>query len=173
MIIHLVFLHENGSRNNIGLNRNIDKIQFHPYFSTKDIIFIVISICFSLTISFYHPYILGDVVNNIPANAIQTPLHIQPEWYFLSSYAILRSLPRKTAGVLALVASVSIFFIIPIYKIKFSTKFSRNRYYIFWFILATFLLLIKLGAIPAEEPYINMGQVTSFIYFALILILNT
>lgn len=173
VIIHLVFLHENGSRNNIGLNRNIDKIQFHPYFSTKDIIFIVISICFSLTISFYHPYILGDVVNNIPANAIQTPLHIQPEWYFLSSYAILRSLPRKTAGVLALVASVSIFFIIPIYKIKFSTKFSRNRYYIFWFILATFLLLIKLGAIPAEEPYINMGQVTSFIYFALILILNT
>jgi ubiquinol-cytochrome c reductase cytochrome b subunit len=78
-LIHLIFLHKEGSRNRIGLNRNIDKIQFHPYFTVKDTIFIMLVLVVSAVISFFAPYALGDAVNNVPANAIQTPVHIQPE----------------------------------------------------------------------------------------------
>ena len=131
VIMHLAFLHQNGSRNRIGVARRIDKVEFHPYFSVKDFLFIVLVIILSLVISFFIPFILGDAVNNIPANPMQTPAHIQPEWYFLPSYAILRALPRKTAGVLALVISVSIYFIMPFYALRFSTKFSSYRYIIF------------------------------------------
>jgi len=130
-LIHLVFLHYQGSRNRLGINRNIDKIQFHPYFTVKDTIFIIGVILISIIISFFTPYLLGDAINNVPANAMQTPVHIQPEWYFLPSYAILRSLQRKTAGVLALFLSVSIFYLIPLFKIKFSTKFRYTRQIIF------------------------------------------
>lgn len=172
VIIHLTFLHEEGSRNNIGLNRNMDKIEFHPYFSVKDLIFIALSIAAALTISFYTPYLLGDSVNNIPANSIQTPLHIQPEWYFLCSYAILRALPRKAAGVVALILSVSIFLVLPLYRMKFSTKFNRKRYYIFWTTIFRFLFLIKIGAIPAEEPCIILRKCGSILYFTSILTLN-
>jgi quinol-cytochrome oxidoreductase complex cytochrome b subunit len=94
-------------------------------------VFIILVLTISVLISFFQPYILGDAINNVPANAIQTPVHIQPEWYFLPSYAILRSLPRKTAGVLALLLSVSIFYIMPLFKLKFSTKFNFYRQIIF------------------------------------------
>lgn len=172
VIIHLFFLHKEGSRNPIGLNRNIDKVEFHPYFSVKDIYFLILVLIGSLLISFYIPYILGDPVNNVPANAMQTPVHIQPEWYFLPSYAILRSLPNKTAGVLALALSVSIFYVLPLFKFKFSTKFSNQRYMIFWVTAATFLFLIKMGAIPAEEPYVRLRQVSSVIYLTRIILIN-
>ena len=172
VLTHLIFLHSQGSRNRLGLNRNIDKIQFHPYFSVKDLYFIAAVILLSFTISFFLPYILGDAINNVPANSIQTPVHIQPEWYFLPSYAILRALPRKTAGVLALLLSVSIFFIIPLYKIRFSTKFSSNRYLLFWAILASFLFLIEMGALPAEEPYVQIRKWGAIIYFSTILMIN-
>lgn len=172
ILVHLVFLHEEGSRNRIGINRNMDKVQFHPYFSVKDLSFILIILVLSFLVSFFFPYILGDAINNVPANPIQTPVHIQPEWYFLPSYAILRSLPRKTAGVVALLLSVSIFYIIPIFKIKFSTKFSSNRYILFWAVIATFLFLIKIGALPAEEPYVEMSKWGSLIYFSSLLLIN-
>lgn len=172
IILHLAFLHKEGRRNRIGLNRNIDKIQFHPYFTIKDLLFILRSIIISILISIYTPYLLGDPVNNIPANPIQTPIHIQPEWYFLSSYAILRSLPRKTAGVIALALSVSIFYVLPLYKIKFSTKFSSYRNLFFWRILIIFIYIIKMGALPAEEPYVRFRKIGTFMYFILILILN-
>lgn len=172
VIIHLVFLHDQGSRNRLGVNRNLDKIQFHPYFSVKDLIFIILVIMGSLIISFFFPYILGDAINNVPANSIQTPIHIQPEWYFLPSYAILRALPRKTAGVLALLMSVSIFYFISAYKISFSTKFSITRNLFFWTMLARFLYLMKIGALPAEEPYVEMRKIGSIFYFSSILLLN-
>lgn len=172
VIIHLAVLHEEGSRNRLGVNRNIDKLEFHPYFSVKDLIFIFGVILSSIIISFYYPYILGDSVNNVPANAIQTPVHIQPEWYFLTSYAILRSLPRKTAGVIALALSVRIFYLIPIFNLKFSVKFSSYRYLIFWMIIISFIFLIKIGALPAEEPYVQIRKVGAIIYFSSILILN-
>lgn len=171
-LIHLIFLHEQGSSNSLGLNRNKDKIRFHPYFTVKDTLFILIVVNISIIISFFLPYILGDAVNNVPANAMQTPVHIQPEWYFLPSYAILRALPRKTAGVLALLLSVSIFYVIPIFKLKFSTKFRNFRQLIFWSILARFLFLIKIGALPAEEPYVNMSKWGAIFYFRTIIIIN-
>lgn len=172
VMIHLVFLHKEGSRNRVGLDRNIDKVQFHPYFSVKDTYFISLVIIISFLISFFLPYILGDAVNNVPANSIQTPVHIQPEWYFLPSYTILRALPRKTAGVLALLLSVSIFYIIPIFKIRFSTKFSSYRYLIFWRMLATFIFLIKIGSLPAEEPYVEIRKWGAIMYFSSILLVN-
>lgn len=165
-------LHKEGSRNRIGINSNLDKVKFHPYFSIKDTRFILIIIIIRLTISIQTPYLLRDPVNNIPANAIQTPIHIQPEWYFLPSYAILRSLPRKSRGVLALIISVSIFLIIPWYKIKFSTKFSYNRTITFWLIISRFIYIIKLGAIPAEEPYVIIRKIGTLIYFRRIIIIN-
>lgn len=172
VIIHLFFLHKEGSRNSLGLHRNIDKVEFHPYFSLKDLYFIILIIRISIIISFFFPFAFGDSVNNIPANAIQTPVHIQPEWYFLASYAILRSLPRKTAGVIALLLSVSIFYIMPIFKMSFSTKFSYHRYLIFWLIIFSFIFLIKLGALPAEEPYVFIRKVGAIIYFTIISIIN-
>lgn len=172
VLIHLIFLHKEGSRNRLGLNRNIDKIRFHPYFSVKDLSFIILVIILSFLISFFLPYVLGDPINIVPANAIQTPIHIQPEWYFLPSYAILRALPRKTAGVLALIISVSIFYLIPAYKITFSTKFSSRRYIIFWTIIASFLYLIKIGSLPAEDPYVSIRKWGAIVYFSSVLIIN-
>lgn len=171
-ILHLLFLHEQGSSNSLGIRRNIDKIHFHPYFTVKDTIFIIGVIVISVIISFFTPYILGDAINNVPANSIQTPVHIQPEWYFLPSYAILRALPRKTAGVLALLLSVSIFYFIPLFKLKFSTKFNFYRQTIFWVIIASFLFLIKIGALPAEEPYVEIRKWGALIYFSSILAVN-
>lgn len=172
VIVHLAVLHKEGSRNNLGLNRNLDKLEFHPYFSVKDLMFIMGIILFSIIVSFYIPYLLGDAVNNVPANAIQTPVHIQPEWYFLPSYAILRSLPRKTAGVIALALSVRIFYLIPNFNLKFSTKFRSYRYIIFWTIIISFIFLMKIGALPAEEPYVEISKAGALIYFSSILILN-
>lgn len=172
VIIHLFILHKEGSRNRLGLNRNLDKMEFHPYFSIKDLTFIIGVLILSMLISFYYPYILGDSVNNVPANAIQTPVHIQPEWYFLTSYAILRALPRKTAGVVALILSVSIFYFIPIFYTKFSTKFSYYRYFIFWLIIIRFFFLIKIGALPAEEPYVLLRKVVAIIYLSRIILIN-
>lgn len=172
VLVHLLALHKEGSRNRLGFNRNIDKVEFHPYFSVKDLYFIVVVLILSVTIRFYLPYILGDPVNNVPANAMQTPVHIQPEWYFLSSYAILRSLPRKTAGVIALALSVSVFFILPLYNYRFSTKFRSTRYAIYWIVAFCFLFIIKIGALPAEEPYVTVGQIGTILYFRTILTLN-
>lgn len=172
VFIHLIFLHEKGSRNRIGINRNLDKISFHPYFSVKDLIFIIAIILGSILISIHAPYILGDAINNVPANPIQTPIHILPEWYFLPSYAILRALPTKTAGVIGLILSVAIFYIITRFKIKFSVKFSFQRLFVFWTIIIRFIFLIKIGASPAEEPYIIIRKTISLIYFTSIIILN-
>lgn len=172
VITHLYLLHKEGSRNSLGLRRNLDKVEFHPYFSVKDLYFILIVIRAALVVSFYMPYLLGDPVNNIPANSIETPAHIQPEWYFLPSYAILRSLPRKTAGVIALGLSVAIYYVIPLFKLKFASKFNSYRYLIFWVIIASFIYLIKLGSLPAEEPYVFLRKVGTIIYFSVILSLN-
>lgn len=172
VLIHLVLLHKEGSRNRLGLNRNVDKIEFHPYFSTKDLYFIIIIIIIFICIRFYQPYIMGDPVNNVPANAIQTPINIQPEWYFLPSYAILRALPRKTAGVIALILSVSIYLALPLYNFKYRRKFRSIRIVTFWFFLFRFIFLIKIGALPAEEPYILIRKWAAIMYFSLILTLN-
>lgn len=171
-IIHLLFLHQTGSNNPLGLNRDIDKIPFHPYFSFKDIVGFIILIITLTLLSLLYPYLLGDPDNFIPANPLVTPIHIQPEWYFLFAYAILRSIPNKLGGVIALVLSIAILFILPFTN---KSKFRGLEFYpinqiIFWSLLGTTLLLTWIGARPVEDPYIITGQLLTVFYFFLYLI---
>lgn len=167
-LIHILFLHETGSNNPIGLNSNIDKIPFHPYFTYKDIVgFIVITIILILLV-LINPYLLGDPDNFIPANPLVTPVHIQPEWYFLFAYAILRSIPNKLGGVIALVLSIAILAILPFYHLS---KFRGIQFYpinqiLFWVMVVTVILLTWIGARPVEEPYVIVGQILTVVYFS-------
>lgn len=167
VIIHLLFLHQTGSNNPLGTNRNIDKIPFHPYFSYKDIFGFIIIIFLLTILTLTNPYLLGDPDNFIPANPLVTPIHIQPEWYFLFAYAILRSIPNKLGGVIALVISIAILFFMPFFNNK---KIQRNSFYpinkiLFWSLLSILLLLTWIGARPVEDPYILIGQILTIIYF--------
>nr|ABI51779.1 cytochrome b [Bactrocera dorsalis] len=166
-LIHLLFLHQTGSNNPIGLNSNIDKIPFHPYFSYKDIVGFVIMIAALILLTLINPYLLGDPDNFIPANPLVTPVHIQPEWYFLFAYAILRSIPNKLGGVIALVLSIAILAILPFYHLS---KFRGIQFYpinkiLFWTMVVTVILLTWIGARPVEEPYVLVGQILTVIYF--------
>nr|ABI85317.1 cytochrome b [Bactrocera dorsalis] len=166
-LIHLLFLHQTGSNNPIGLNSNIDKIPFHPYFSYKDIVGFVIMIAVLILLTLINPYLLGDPDNFIPANPLVTPVHIQPEWYFLFAYAILRSIPNKLGGVIALVLSIAILAILPFYHLS---KFRGIQFYpinkiLFWTMVVTVILLTWIGARPVEEPYVLVGQILTVIYF--------
>lgn len=166
-IIHLLFLHQTGSNNPLGINSNSDKIPFHPYFSYKDIFGFVIIIIFLTFLNLIAPYALGDPDNFIPANPLVTPPHIQPEWYFLFAYAILRSIPNKLGGVIALVISIAILFILP-FTNKFtfqSSQFYPINQILFWIITITVVLLTWIGARPVEDPYILTGQLLTVIYF--------
>lgn len=166
-IIHLLFLHQTGSNNPLGINRNSDKIPFHPYFSYKDIFGFIIILIFLTFLTLIAPYMLGDPDNFIPANPLVTPPHIQPEWYFLFAYAILRSIPNKLGGVIALVISIAILFILP-FTNKFtfqSTQFYPINQILFWIITITVILLTWIGARPVEDPYILTGQLLTVIYF--------
>ena len=167
-IIHLLFLHQTGSNNPLGVNRNIDKIPFHPSFSFKDIFGFIIIIIILTILTLIAPYELGDPDNFIPANPLVTPPHIQPEWYFLFAYAILRAIPNKLGGVIALVLSIAILFILPFSNhFKFqSTQFYPINQIMFWTILITVLLLTWIGARPVEEPFILTGQLLTCIYFS-------
>ena len=166
-MIHLLFLHQTGRNNPLGLNRNFDKISFHPYFSFKDIFGFIVIIFLLIFICFFFPWILGDPENFIPANPLVTPVHIQPEWYFLIAYAILRSIPNKLGGVIALVMSILILIICPfIYKSKFRGYiFYPINKLLFWFHINIWCILTWLGARPVEDPYILLGQILSVIYF--------
>nr|YP_009655020.1 cytochrome b [Rhyzopertha dominica]QCI56367.1 cytochrome b [Rhyzopertha dominica] len=167
VMIHLLFLHQTGSNNPLGTNSNIDKIPFHPYFSTKDIMGFIVTTMMLMTISLWNPYLLGDPDNFIPANPLVTPVHIQPEWYFLFAYAILRSIPNKLGGVIALIMSIAILFIIPLTnKSKFqSMNFYPVNKFLFWSMVSTVILLTWIGARPVQDPYITTGQVLTIIYF--------
>lgn len=117
-MLHLVFLHQTGSNNPLGVNSNLNKIPFHQYYSYKDLFGFVLLILLLIEVSLLFPNVLGDSENFIPANPLVTPLHIKPEWYFLFAYAILRSIPRKLGGVVRLVISIAILFFLPFLHIK-------------------------------------------------------
>jgi len=168
-IIHLIFLHQTGSNNPIGVNSNLDKIPFHPFFSIKDLLGILFLTLTLTSITLIDPFIMGDVENFIPANPLVTPVHIQPEWYFLFAYAILRSIPNKLGGVLALVASIAILLIIPL---LYKSKIQGNQFYfpnqlLLWILLNMIILLTWIGARPVEDPYVLTGQIITVIYFAI------
>lgn len=167
VLVHLIFLHETGSNNPIGINSNFDKIPFHPYFTIKDILGFFIALYFLFILSMQNPYLLGDPDNFIPANPISTPAHIKPEWYFLFAYAILRSIPNKLGGVIALVISIIILLILPFsnnYKYRASQLYPINKI-LFWTFISIFSLLTWIGARPVEEPFITIGQTLTIVYF--------
>nr|YP_009443423.1 cytochrome b [Pteroptyx maipo]ATR80207.1 cytochrome b [Pteroptyx maipo] len=166
VMIHLMFLHQNGSLNPMGTTNNIDKIQFHPYFTSKDLFgFTIMLMMFTLFILMY-PYLMGDPDNFSPADPLVTPAHIKPEWYFLFAYAILRSIPNKLGGVIALFMSILILIIMPLYKknMKSITFYPINKI-LFWTFTMTTTLLTWIGAKPVEEPFILTGQILTISYF--------
>uniref|UniRef100_A0AAU7YRP1 Cytochrome b n=1 Tax=Rhopalus nigricornis TaxID=3151526 RepID=A0AAU7YRP1_9HEMI len=167
VMIHLLFLHQTGSNNPLGLNSNYDKIPFHPYFSIKDLMGMMLALTAFIMLILLEPYLLGDPENFIPANPLVTPVHIQPEWYFLFAYAILRSIPNKLGGVIAMASSIMIIAILPMTnKMKFQTMmFYPMNKLMFWTLVTTVILLTWIGARPAEEPFILTGQMLTLIYF--------
>nr|YP_009689602.1 cytochrome b [Lepidurus arcticus]QCZ36047.1 cytochrome b [Lepidurus arcticus] len=167
-MIHLLFLHQTGSNNPIGITSDMDSVPFHPYFSIKDLVGFMIMLMSLVTLSLLDPYLLGDPDNFIPANPLVTPAHIQPEWYFLFAYAILRSIPNKLGGVVALLMSILILSILPIFhhsKFRGLEFYPINQIY-FWSLVATVILLTWIGARPVEEPYILTGQILTLVYFS-------
>nr|YP_009542029.1 cytochrome b [Freyastera benthophila]AYR06729.1 cytochrome b [Freyastera benthophila] len=172
-IIHLFFLHQTGSNNPTGIDSSIDKTPFHTYFSTKDTTGFIILFILLTTIVLLYPLILNDPENFNPANPLVTPIHIQPEWYFLFAYAILRSIPNKLGGVIALISSILILFIIPILhnSNNQANTFRPISQHLFWILIITFIILTWIGSQPVEEPFIILGQITSILYFTLFIIL--
>nr|APX40757.1 cytochrome b [Entomoscelis adonidis] len=167
VMIHLLFLHQTGSSNPLGTQSNIDKIPFHPFFSFKDLVGALIMIFILILLTLSNPYLLGDPDNFIPANPLVTPIHIQPEWYFLFAYAILRSIPNKLGGVLALVFSIAILYLMPFINNKkyLSTQFYPINKIMFWTFFTMIILLTWIGARPVEDPYILTGQILTITYF--------
>nr|YP_514629.1 cytochrome b [Rhodeus uyekii]AAZ57216.1 cytochrome b [Rhodeus uyekii] len=173
-IIHLLFLHETGSNNPAGLNSDADKISFHPYFSYKDLLGFILLLMALTCLALFSPNLLGDPENFTPANPLVTPPHIKPEWYFLFAYAILRSIPNKLGGVLALLFSILVLMVVPILHTskQRGLTFRPITQFLFWTLVADMIILTWIGGMPVEHPYIVIGQIASVLYFALFLVLT-
>nr|BAN04925.1 cytochrome b [Cynops pyrrhogaster]BAN04927.1 cytochrome b [Cynops pyrrhogaster] len=172
-MIHLLFLHETGSNNPTGIPSNQDKISFHPYFSYKDLLGFLLALFILVLISLIMPNLLTDPENFIPANPLMAPPHIKPEWYFLFAYAILRSIPNKLGGVIALLMSILILVFVPMLHTskQRSLTFRSTSQTLFWLLVANTLILTWIGGMPVESPFTEIGQITSIIYFLLFIIM--
>nr|AIG52958.1 cytochrome b [Ctenotus helenae]AIG53256.1 cytochrome b [Ctenotus inornatus]AIG53257.1 cytochrome b [Ctenotus inornatus] len=172
-MLHLLFLHETGSNNPTGLTSNTDKIPFHPYYSYKDLLGATLFLMVLLLLALFTPNLLGDPENFTPANPLVTPPHIKPEWYFLFAYAILRSIPNKLGGVLALLFSILILMFVP----ALHTSKQRGNAFrpfsqaLFWALVSNIIILTWIGGQPVEDPFIIIGQIASTTYFIIFLIL--
>nr|YP_009413539.1 cytochrome b [Zoanthus sansibaricus]YP_009738044.1 cytochrome b [Zoanthus sociatus]YP_010872549.1 cytochrome b [Zoanthus pulchellus]QIB71230.1 cytochrome b [Zoanthus cf. pulchellus AP-2020]QIB71243.1 cytochrome b [Zoanthus cf. sociatus AP-2020]QIB71269.1 cytochrome b [Zoanthus sp. AP-2020]ASM81637.1 cytochrome b [Zoanthus sansibaricus]QIB71256.1 cytochrome b [Zoanthus sociatus] len=173
-MVHLICLHVEGSNNPIGVKSDIDKVSFHVYYTSKDWYGIVAFAVVLSAIVYIAPNLLGDPENFIQANPLVTPVHIQPEWYFLFAYAILRSIPNKLGGVVAMFSSFLILFLMPwLHSSRFrGLTFRPLARLAFWFFAADFLLLTWIGSQPVEEPFIVIGQLASIFYFSYFLVIT-
>jgi len=168
-LLHLIFLHETGSKSKIFL-RNKNKgflIEFNNYLLQKDLINLLIITVFLILVLVF-PFVLGDVENFILANPLSSPLHIKPEWYFLFLYAILRAIPNKLGGVVAIAISLVLFYFFPFKKVYNNIKRMKLTFYLS---LCTLFLLTWLGGSPVEFPYVTISQIFTTLYFILIIII--
>lgn len=165
---HVILLHAAGSSNPVGVKSDVDKIPFHSYFSFKDVYGMLLLAILLTILVFFAPNILGDTENYIQANPLVTPVHIQPEWYFLFAYAILRSIPDKLGGVVAMAASLLILYALPFISLGMqrSNSFKPLAKISYWLFMGNFLLLTWIGSQPVEDPYVLVGQVSTVIYFS-------
>ena len=172
-LMHLIALHDSsGSSNPLGVSGNYDRLPFHPYYIFKDLITIFIFIIVLSIFVFFMPNVLGDSENYVMANPMQTPPAIVPEWYLLPFYAILRSIPNKLLGVIAMFSAILILLAMPFTDLSRSRgiqfrPLSKIAFYIF---IANFLILMQLGAKHVESPYIEFGQISTVLYFSHFLI---
>ncbi len=168
-IIHLLFLHQTGSNNPTGTNRDPQKIPFHPYYTSKDTLGFIILFLALAIISLLTPYLFTEPENFIPANPLSTPLHIKPEWYFLWAYTVLRSVPNKLGGVAAILAGILGLFLLPDlhpHRRQLIAHYPPTQS-LFWSLVATTLLLTWIGGKPVELPYEPVGQTLTTFYFSL------
>jgi quinol-cytochrome oxidoreductase complex cytochrome b subunit len=173
VIAHLVLLHTNGNTNPLGIESKTDTVPFYPYLYVKDLFgFIVLMTIFTFVVYFY-PNSLGHPDNYIPANPMVTPPHIVPEWYFLPFYAVLRSIPDKLGGVLAMGGALVVLLLMPLLNTSEirSTAFRPIFRKLYWFLIMDFLILGWIGGNEVETPYIEIGQIATILYFAFFLVL--
>jgi ubiquinol-cytochrome c reductase cytochrome b subunit len=173
VIVHIALLHRDGSNNPLGVESSSDKISFYPYFYVKDLFSLMCFIVFFSVILFYYPNTLGHPDNYIPADPMSTPAHIVPEWYFLPFYAILRSIPDKLGGVLAMGGAIVILLFLPFINTSYvrSSAFRPIYRKFYWLLVADFLLLGWIGQEVVEKPYIEIGQGATVFYFLFFLVL--
>lgn len=171
VIIHIFFLHLHGRSNPLGVRSATNKVPFHYYYSVKDLYVYFVFFFIFMVVTLKYGYNLIDAENFIPANPLVTPTHIQPEWYFLFAYAILRSIPNKLGGVAGLVLSVMFLFV---FSISSTTLIFRGMHFsplsrlLFWRFISNFFLLTWLGSCPAETPYTEVALFCTVLYFILI-----
>lgn len=167
VVAHIIFLHQTGSNNPIGVNADSDRVPFHMYYSVKDLLGYTLAVTVFIAMLTFAPNIFTDPENFLNANPLVTPIHIQPEWYFLWLYAILRSIPNKLGGVVALAAALLIPIILPLTHVrnKTGTRFNPVNQFIFWLLVASWLILTWIGRRPVEAPYVTIGQLATVVYF--------
>ena len=172
-LIHIALLHKDGSNNPLGVDSGVDKVPFYPYFVAKDLFAFFCFILFFSIFVFYFPNLLGHPDNYIPADPMQTPAHIVPEWYFLPFYAILRSIPDKLGGVVAMGGALIILLLIPFINTSEvrSTTFRPIFKIFYWLMVADFLILGWVGQKPVKDVYVIVGQVATVFYFLFFLVL--
>jgi len=170
---HLIALHTHGSNNPNGISANGDRYAFHPYFIFKDLVTIFLFFLALSVIVFFYPNLLGHSDNYIPANPMSTPASIVPEWYLLPFYAILRSIPNKLLGVVAMFGSLLILLILPLVDLSRirGSNFRPAMKLAFWFFVVDFIILGFIGSQHPNDPYLTIGQVATAFYFAWFLII--
>nr|WDA66160.1 cytochrome b [Lithothamnion corallioides] len=172
-LVHLAVLHQDGAGNPLGIESSVDKIAIYPYFIVKDFLGLIIFGLLFASFVYFYPNTLGHPDNYIEANPMVTPAHIVPEWYFLPFYAILRSIPHKLGGVLAMVSAIVILALLPwIHSTEIRSSRFRPIYRFFYYtIVSCCLILGWIGGMPVEEPYVIIGQIASTYYFLYFLLL--